>query len=188
LWLISYQPARHAWQPTPKPEIGETENARNRPKDLGIAVKLCMATGLIIVVAGFVLARSGEAVAEQTGLGSSFVGALFVGLSTSLPEISTVVSAVRLGRYLLAFSDIFGTNIIDIALIGLVDAVFLGGPVLNEVGTFSIFTAILGIAVTLLYLAGLVERRDLTFGRLGMDSWAVVVTWLGGVAILFVLR
>ena len=51
----------------------------------------------------------------------------------------------------LAFSDIFGTNIIDLALILVIDAVYAGPAVLNEVATFSAFAGVLGIALTLIY-------------------------------------
>ena len=62
------------------------------------------------------------------------------------------------------------------------------GPVLNEVGAFSQVAAALGVVVTLFYVAGLIERRDDTIGRLGLDSWAVVATYAGGLVLLFFLR
>lgn len=68
------------------------------------------------------------------------------------------------------------------------DLVYLGGPILNEVGAFSQVAASLGIVLTLLYVAGLVERRNRTLVRLGPESWAVIVTYLGGVAVLFFHR
>ena len=134
------------------------------------------------------LAVTGEALSEQTGLGSSWFGALFVGLSTSLPEISTVQKAVRIGMPRPAFSDIFGTNLFDLGLIFVVDLAYAGAPVLNEVGAFSAFAAALCILLTSIYLAGLVERRDQAVGRLGLDSWLVLGAYLGGLAILFQLR
>jgi len=88
----------------------------------------------------------------------------------------------------MAFGNIFGSNIFNVALIWLIDLAYPGGPVLNEVGAFSQVAASLGIVLTLLYVAGLVERRNRTLGRLGLESWAVIVTYLGGVAVLFFLR
>ena len=177
-----------AWRPEPTPETGESLEIEGRPDTMRRAIWLTVAAAAAILVAGYLLARTGEAIAEQTGLGQSFVGLLFLGLATSLPEISTVISAVRTRNYLMAISDIFGTNIIDIALLGIIDIAFVGGPVLNEVGMFSIVGAALGVAVTLIYMAGLIERRDRTWGRLGMDSWAVLIVWLSGTIVLYLLR
>ena len=125
----------------------------------GLVGRIAVA-GVVVLLAGVLLARTAEAIPEQTGLGSSFVVAVLVAISTSLPEISTVLAAIRLGQYGMAFSDIFGTNLFDIALIFVVDAFYTGQPVLLEVGNFSLFAALLGAAATLVYIIGLIERRD----------------------------
>jgi len=188
LWIVANSRGREAWLPQDLPALGEIEEHEGQPKTLSKAVLLTIVVAPVIVVAGYLLARTGGALAEQTGLGSSFVGALFVGVSTSLPEISTVLAAVRLRRYLLALSDIFGTNIINIGLIGAIDIAYRDGPVLNEVGSFSVMAAVLGIVVILLYVAGLIERRDRAVGPFGIDSIAVIACWLGGIAVLYTLR
>ncbi len=145
-------------------------------------------TAAVILAAGYTIAQTSDALAEQTGLGESFMGAIFTSASTSLPEIATVIAAVRLRRYVMAFSNIFGANIFDIALIFLIDAAYPGGPVLNHVGAFATFGALLGAMLTLIYIAGLAERRNRHFGGLGFDSWAVIAVYAAGVAILFTLR
>jgi cation:H+ antiporter len=146
------------------------------------------AAGAAILVAGFMLAKTGEAIAEQTGLGQSFAGFALVAISTSLPEVTTVVSSVRLRRYVMAVSDIFGTNLFNIGLVFLVDVAYRGGPILNEVGRFSIFAAMLGIVVTTIYLVGLIERRDKTIARMGVDSFAALAAYLAGLVALYMLR
>jgi cation:H+ antiporter len=85
-----------------------------KEKSLRWAVWRAAATGSVIVVAGYVLAMTGDALADATGLGQSFVGVVFVAIATSLPEISTVFSAVRAGLYTMAVSDIFGTNLVSV--------------------------------------------------------------------------
>jgi cation:H+ antiporter len=112
---------------------------------------------LAVLVAGFVVARTGDAIAAQTGLGSGLVGYVLIAISTSLPEVSTTLTATRFGAYGLAFSSIFGTNVLDVSLVFLADLVHGGGPVLNDVGAFAALGAILGMIVTLIYLAGIIE-------------------------------
>lgn len=186
LWLISRYKSSQTWRPDPEPqhEKGEQEG---KPETLRRAALLTGGAGAIILVAGFLLAKTGEAVAGQTGISENFVGATLVGVATSLPEISTVVAAVRLKRYMMAFSDIFGTNVFDVMLIFLIDLVYPGSAVINEQGSFAAFGAILGTVVTLIYVAGLIERRNKTWMRLGIDSWAVVVIYLCGVGGLYYL-
>jgi cation:H+ antiporter len=197
IWMLAQTQGRFPWRPSENgrdqpPEAPEGEREEENERELKkpfrrILVKTVLA-GSAILVAGYLLSRSGEAVAERTGLGSSFFGAVFVGFSTSLPEVSTVLSAMYLRRYLMAVSDIFGTNLFNVGMLFLVDAVYRGGPVLNQVGRFSSFAALLGIVVTTLYVAGLIERRDRTVLRMGYDSLAVLGAFFGGVFMLYRLR
>lgn len=183
LWMIAHYRDNEAWKPVRSNEGGEDENRDDMP--LKRAIILLIGVALIIIIAGFVLAKTGEALAEQTGLGSTFVGTVLVGLSTSLPEISTVVAAVRIKKYLMAFSDIFGTNIFDLALLFLADLAYAGPPVLNEMEPIAPLMAAAAIMVTLIYMVGLIERQDRHVARLGLDSWAVIGVYLGSVTLLF---
>ena len=188
--LLARSRASTAWQAR---QLAQSE-ARTRsktPEERRSTGRIALYTalaGAAILVGGFLVARTGEALAEQTGLGASFVGAVLVAIATSLPEVSSTVAAVRLGQYELAFADIFGTNLFDLALVTLADAGYGGGPVLNQVGRFSIFAALLGIAVTAIYLGGLIERRDRVVLRMGVDSAMVLVVYLGGLVVLYGLR
>lgn len=161
---------------------------REQGRPLSHAVLRTGGAGVVILVGGYLLSRTGEALAEQTGLGTSFVGAVLVAISTSLPEVSTVIGAVRIGQYEMAFSDILGTNLFDLGMIFVIDVAYRGGPVLGEVGRFSIFAALLGIVVTAIYVAGLVERKDRAYLRMGVDSIAVLVVYVIGLFVFYQLR
>jgi cation:H+ antiporter len=142
----------------------------------------------VIMRSGFVLAVSGEALAEQTGLGTSFVGMLLGGIATSLPEVTTTVAAVRMAQYEMAFADAFGTNLFSVMLLFVADVAYSGGPILNEVDRFSLFATLLGIVLTAVYLAGLIERRHKSVLGVGMDSLIVLLAYVGGLVLLFSLR
>lgn len=147
-----------------------------------------VAVAAVILVAGFLLARSGEALAAQTGLGTGFFGMVFLGLSTSLPELSTVLAAVRLRRYEMAISDVFGTNLFNVTIIVLVDAIYSGGPILAEAERITSFGALLALVLTAIYLIGMLERRNRTFLRMGLDSVSVLAAYAVGVVVLHALR
>jgi cation:H+ antiporter len=169
---------------------GEVADQRKRTRDLTTRrlVLYIAAAGAVILVAGFVVARTGDALAEQTGLGASLVGAVLVAVSTSLPEVSTTIAAARMGRFDMAFSNVFGANLLDVGLLFLADVLYAGAPVLDEVGRFALFGALLGIGVTSVYLSGLIVRRSRTLGRLGIDSWLVLAAYLAGLFGLYRLR
>lgn len=144
--------------------------------------------GLGILIAGVGVALSADALAVQTGLGSDFVGAVFVALSTSLPEISTTIGAVGLGAYTLAFSNVFGANILDIGLLAVADLVYPGGPLLEVAGRFTAVTALLGIVLTGAYAVGLLRREKGVVLGMGRDSLVVVALYAAGLVLLYGLR
>jgi cation:H+ antiporter len=187
--LLAYSNADHAWRAGSgaRPEKVEQEQA-DPQSSLRTLVMKTIGVAAVILVAGFFLARTGEGLAQQTGLGTSFFGAVFLALATSLPEWSTVIAATRLGRYEMAISDIFGTNLFNVTIVVLVDALHPRGPVMLEAGPFAAFGALLALAMTAIYLVGMLERRDRTLLRMGWDSIAVLVAYVCGVVVLHGLR
>ena len=165
-----------------RPRTPGSESEQEPVRWLGAKTVLC---ALTILAAGYFVARTGAAIARQTGIGSSFMGMAFLAISTSLPEVSTVFSALRKRLYSMAISDILGTNILNIALIFGIDLIAGNGPVLNRVGDFSIFAALLGAVLTGLFLMGLAERRDRTIFRMGVDSFLVLVFYAVGMVLLY---
>lgn len=137
------------------------------------------AAAAVILAAGACLVFLADELTARWSLEASFVGASAVAISTSLPELSTTLTAARMGRPTLAFSNILGTNLLEVTLLGGVDAITPGPPILDEAGSASVALVLLGILLTMLYVAGALWRRQPTLGRLSLDSWAVAACYLG---------
>ena len=131
------------------------------------------------------MALVAAALAEQTGLGDSFVGATLLASSTSLPELSTTLAAVRIGSYAMAVANIFGSNLIMVALILPADLCFTGGAILEHADRAGILSLSVGIVVTAVYLMGLIERRNRTVLRMGVDSLVVLVLYVASLVALY---
>lgn len=156
-----------------------------RPTSLTRLWTITLIAGAFIFVAGSLLALTGEAIAERSGLGDSFTGFLLVGFSTSLTEMSAIITAYRIRRYELAVGDIFGTNIFNTALLLMADLLNPQAPILNQTGRFEAAAALLGALMTGVFVLGLLERRDKTILRMGYDSVLVIILFLGGTALLY---
>ena len=193
VWMTHRSQGRFAWRPgeaiQPKEDHSppERESRQTAHTPISGIVSRTVLAGVAILIAGYLLSETGDAIAVKTGLGASFVG-VFLSRYPPPTQVSSVLAAVRLHRYEMAVSDIFGNNLFSPPLIFLADAVHRGEPALNEVGRFALVAALLGITVTTLYIAGLVERRDRTILRMGYDSLAVLATYLGGIFLLYRMR
>jgi cation:H+ antiporter len=183
---------RPRWQPIAQDERTEaTAKGSDRPIERRTLKQLALYfawVSLVVLAAGWAVARTGEALAEQTGLGTNFVGATLVAISTSLPEISTTISAARNRNYDMAFGNIFGSNAFDVTLLALVGALAGSGAMTATNSASAQFAAGLGILVTCVYLWGLLERQDRTILRVGWDSAAVLVMTIGGTGVMYWLR
>jgi cation:H+ antiporter len=177
------------WRPADSEHSAREDGQQAASSDSLLRLATLIAgTGAIILIGGFLLARSGDALARQTGLGASFFGAVFLGGATSLPELSSAIAAVRLKRPQMAVGDVLGGNMFNLSLILLVDGFYRRGPVLAELGAFSVVAACLGALLCAILIVGLVERRDRTILRVGYDSAAMIVVYLVGLVALYQLR
>jgi cation:H+ antiporter len=180
-WRATNEPPSER-QPATEPTIDSDD------RSLARLLALSGLSGLVILAAGWSLAQSGDALSEQTGLGASFVGVALVAGSTSLPEISTTIAAVRRGNHEMAVSSILGTNCLELALFFVADLLYRDGPILAVTDRSALFAATVGMVVTCIFLIGLLERRDRTVLRMGVDSLAVLIVYTSGLVGLYALR
>ncbi|MFD2705067.1 sodium:calcium antiporter [Salibacterium lacus] len=85
---------------------------------------------VVILGAGSMLTITGDQIAVQTGLGSSFVGSFLIAASTSLPEAVAVLVALQLQNHNLALGSILGSNLFNVILLFVSDVGFLNGPII----------------------------------------------------------
>ena len=106
------------------------------------------AASVIILGASHFLTKSADIIAFKTGLGRSFIGVVLLGTATSLPELGTGISSVTLvDEPDLAVGTVFGSNLFNLFIIGLLDIFWRDGPILTRVGTTSVLVAGFGILI-----------------------------------------
>lgn len=170
-----------AWQVTSPPPESDDTTAENAPERTAARVYGgFVACGAIVLVAGWALATTGDALAERTGLGQSVVGATLLAAATSLPEVSTTLAAVRLRSYAMAISNVFGSNAFDLVLLLPADLVDGDGAILGSLDGSTTFLSVLSAVLASIWLIGLLERRDRALLRMGVDSWAVLLLYIAG--------
>ncbi len=141
---------------------------------------------LVTLAGGVLLERSGDAIAGKIGLSGVLFGATVLAAATSLPEVSTGLTSVKLGDYKLAFSDIFGGNAF-LPVLFLLATLLSGEAVLPRAQSTDIYIAGLGILLTTVYIFGLIFRPRVRVLRMGIDSFVVLVLYALGVAGLFAI-
>ncbi|MBI2860318.1 MAG: sodium:calcium antiporter [Chloroflexi bacterium] len=132
----------------------------------------------VIIGAGIWLAMIGDEIAAATGWGESFVGSLFLALSTTLPEVTVSYAAIRIGATDMAIANMIGSNLFNITIIVVDDLLYMKGPILASVSESNLVTVLGVVLMTLIFIAGL-RFRPRRFFRL---NW-----WNASIAVLFLL-
>jgi cation:H+ antiporter len=140
----------------------------------------------VTLIAGVLLERSGDAIANRIGLSGVLFGATILAAATSLPEVSTGLTSVRNGDFQLAVSDIFGGNAF-LPVLFLVATLLSGKAVLPQAHDTDIYLTAVGALLTMVYLTGLIFRPARRVAHMGVDSLVVLVLYAAAVAGLFAI-
>jgi len=119
------------------------------------AVRGFVINSLFVVGAGTYLPLVANKIAELSGWTHSFMGVIFIAIATSLPELVVVFQAVRLGLIHMALGDVFGSNLFDIAILPLVDALYFAGDLLSRASAALMIGGAFSILMTLIILGAL---------------------------------
>jgi len=143
------------------------------------------AAALGLLVAAPFLAGSASAIAEQSGVSSTFIGTSLVGITTSLPELVTAFAAVRLGAFDLAVGNLFGSNAFNMAAFFFVDVAYQGGPLFNAVSDTHAMAALWGILLMSAALMGIIYHVEERYMLIEPDSFAIILGYCLGLWLLF---
>ena len=150
--------------------------------DLLVAILIFLVSAGVVVFCGTKLAEYGDALAELTGLGRLFVGSILVALATSLPELSTNISAVSLDppNPSLAIGNVFGANMINLFTFGAVALVFGGSKFLSNVSFAQKHLALLAIIMTVLGLLFISIPINISAFSIGLPAGIILIMYVLG--------
>jgi len=143
---------------------------------------------LVVIIAAIFLPKIGEGIAEVTGLGQTFVGSIFIAISTTLPESVVSISAVKIGSIDLAIGNLFGSNIVNVFILAIDDIFFIKGPLLSNADPNHIISALSAMAMTTIAIIGLTYHSGKKPLFLAWDSIGIVLVYVINIMLLYMLR
>ncbi|GAB3069128.1 sodium:calcium antiporter [Virgibacillus ainsalahensis] len=139
---------------------------------------------IVIMVAGSILSITGDKIAVITGMGSSFVGSFLIAATTSLPEAVSVYAALRLRNINLAVGSILGSNMFNMVILAISDAVYQGGSILVDVSPSNLYTAIGISALSIVLIWALMRNRSMSLWSYSIPS---IITVIGYFAVSYLI-
>lgn len=142
----------------------------------------------LVIGLGIWLASIGDRLAATTGLSRSFVGNLFLALSTSLPEIAASLAAIRLGAVDLAIGNVLGSNLFNILLFFVYDLADGKHNFWASLNNANAFAAVMTIMMTGVVMISLMYRASpKTPYRISWDGFVLAGMYLGSMVFLYLL-
>ena len=170
-------------------ELAETLTGEIRYKDVTLARALLLysANAVVLVAAAAYLPGAAKQFSHLTGLDESFVGSLLVAAATSLPEVVVSIAAVRMGALDMAVANLFGSNLFNIAVVGIDDLFYLPGSMLSFISRVHLVSLSAAMTMTAIAIIGLTYRARRKRHRVSWDSFAILAIYAVGVVLLHVV-
>ena len=79
-----------------------------------------------IIVLSIAMTYITDEIADRLSLGAGLAGALFLGIATSLPEVTSTIALFRIRNYDIAVGNIIGSNVFNFFVLAVADLVSAG--------------------------------------------------------------
>ena len=127
-----------------------------------------LALAAVVVVAGVVLARCCDKIADLTGLGKSLVGLVLLASATSLPEFTVAWKSVRIGAIDLTMGDVLGSSLINLLILSILDLTHkTRGKMLSRTAAAHALSAVAAMLLTGIVLLFMLLDVKWTIWRFG---------------------
>jgi cation:H+ antiporter len=139
----------------------------------------------IIILASLALPYFAEHISTISGLNQSFVGTLFLALSTSLPEIAISLAALKIGSVDMAIGNILGSNIFNIFILFVTDLFYLDGLLLKDASDSNLITVFFVIMMSAIAIIGIVFPGKKSKISMTFDAFFILILFLINMILLY---
>lgn len=134
-----------------------------------------VAASVGIIVASIILTYITDDIAERLNLGSGLAGAIFLGVATSLPEVTSTISLFRMRNFDIAFGNIAGSNVFNYFVLAIADLLYVRGTVYFFEDSKVVNLTMFGLMASAVMLVMLCSRK----------MWVKVVMALAAIGCYF---
>lgn len=135
----------------------------------------------ITVYAAMKLSTYADVISEKSTMSGMLVGTVLLAGATSLPEVTTSVSAVLINNPDIAIGNMLGSNLFNIFILAMFDLFYRQKRLFNDASRDHLYTASLGLMLTLVTMVALVIRVDYTVLGIGIDAILIAVLYAVGI-------
>lgn len=107
--------------------------------------------GILMVIVSIFLTLIVNLIADKNpNVASTFIGAILLGITTSMPEVITFIALIKMKSFDLALSDIIGSNLFNLLILAIGDIFLKNKEIYYFVDKESMFLLVFGFILTIL--------------------------------------
>lgn len=145
-------------------------------------------SALVIIIAGSLLTKFADRIAEITGWGRLFVGGLLLAAGTSLPELMVDMKAVRVNLPDLAVGDLLGSSLFNILILAFLDFAYPSAfrrTAFSSQNVHHSLSAVLSILLTAIVGMGILAHVNIEFFGASIFAWILCLIYFFGLRLIF---
>ncbi len=143
------------------------------------------ANAVLVIGVALFLSYFTEQLAHQSGLSNTFFSTLFLAVVTSLPELVVSFAAIRMGAFDLLVGNLLGSNLFNIFVLALTDLFFTEGSLFANVNTQHLESVMVVLIMTAVAGWGFMAKPKKKIWRLGIDTFIILILYIGLMVTLF---
>ncbi|MGB4595791.1 MAG: hypothetical protein WBI14_07790 [Anaerolineaceae bacterium] len=147
-----------------------------------------VAAAALIAFASMQLSKYGDVISLRTNLGGMFAGTLLLATATSLPELLTTIASVRSGVPDLAAGNLFGSNMLNMMLLAILDLVHYRRRISRKNAEKHALSGSLSVMMISLAIFFIVANLDvqIRLGNfvVGADGLAMIIAYFMAMSLL----
>ncbi len=140
---------------------------------------------VVLVITSPWLVRAAKEIALVTGLGTGLVGMTLFAFITSLPEMVSMLVAVRLGAFDMAVGNLFGSNVFNMLAMAITDGFYFRGLLFSEIDANFALAGLIVLLLINLGLIGNLARLERRLWFVELDALLIILSFIGGMVLLY---
>lgn len=141
-------------------------------------------SALITVLAAVKLSTYADVIGERTRLGGMLAGTLLLAGATSLPEVTTSLTAVFVENPDIAVSNVLGSNLFNLMILASFDLYYRRHRMFRFVGNDHQLTAWIGLLMTGVITLGMLSPIHIEWFNIGIEMYLLLLIYFAGLIIL----
>lgn len=129
-------------------DSAESEGEDNSDLTLKQIIIRFVIMAVLLVVASIFITIAADHLSEEFNLGKTVGGALFLGVATSLPELTSSIALIRKGNFNACAGNVMGSGVFNFCIISVADILYRGGSVYISKDKSSSYLNIFGLVAT----------------------------------------